>query len=488
MKRFFLSLLLSLSLIFTPFAQPVAASDRLVQIGSGETAIFLTPDAPYYQNHQAAESCDISTDDSCTAYFDFSDWWFPSLYLKNYQDDAIYVRGGSFQSVHVKLSGENQITTTGEYGINVSVNYFYIENSHPELSPASLTINVNSSTTRANAIINEAGDVSLEEKTDATFNVNSTLPAENNSTDEVTGITTPADKNVTIYMNDNLIINNPTGSFGIYTGHFYAVQAQIGGENYGYRPFATITHKINDGFGNAFLNNDFEDSTLASDPKIIATQPEYTFRHDKTATLGTFKLLPAVRGFSANYDDTLEDGENFDSAEARIISSLVKELHPETITDLACLSELEGLCPYNPNLFEIDKTKTELVIAKDVHSGTYRNNSEATISAEENYALKIHFRVADPKNYAFSKIDTVAPMSAGILNGLETANYHIDGPARVYLSPEEIYILAPLTVRSAFAVTSEPEPEEKTEEQVTEIIQDTDKTIIPKAPNTGVVL
>ena len=79
-------------------------------------------------------------------------------------------------------------------------------------------------------------------------------------------------------------------------------------------------------------------------------------------------------------------------------------------------------------------------------------------------------------------------MSAGILNGLETANYHIDGPARVYLSPEEIYILAPLTVRSAFAVTSEPEPEEKTEEQVTEIIQDTDKTIIPKAPNTGVVL
>lgn len=482
MKKSPLAISLSLLLALTPLnVLSWSADGPYVGIGPEANSLTLTAATPYLKDSIPVASCNLATDTTCTAFFDLSNYWFPKLHLNNYHGDSLYIRGYGLQSVHIVLTGDNQITTSSEYGINVSTNYLYFDNAAPTGENVNLTINVNSPTARANGIINELGNVSIEAKVNTTISVHSALSANVDSTDEVTGITTPINKNVNVQMNSQLSIDNPTGSFGIYTGHFYASQVNIGVENYGYHPYATITHKINAGYGDAFFYNDFEGTTIPTDARIVSTQPEYTFIHDKTDTLGTFRFMPAAQGFSANFDDTLTEGEDFTTAEARLVASLEKELNPSAYTDLACHYAADGLCPYNPDLFEIDRTRSELVIADDVHTGTYHDNTQSTISADQPYALKIFFTIKDQNKFAFSKLDEIAPVSAGLLNGIATADLHLFGPTRVYLSPQEIYVLAPLTVTPTTTPTPEPEPEPEPQPETQEIT-------IPKAPNTGIVL
>ena len=474
----FLSLVLVLAL--APLnAFSWSLDDPYVGLGFEANDLALTAETPYLKNNIPVKSCDLAPDPTCTAFFDLSNYWFPKLHLNNYAGDSLYIRGYGFQAVHLVLTGDNQITTANEYGLNVSANYLYIETPDATTDYATLAINVNSITARANGIVNEAGHIIFNGHINTNLSISSTLPATTNSTSEVTGLTTPLDKSVQVRVDSQYTISNPTGSFGIYTGTFRASQGLIGLADYGYHPYITITHKLNSGYGDAFFYNDFEDTTIPLDPKVISTQPEYTFTHEKTTTLVTFRFMPAAQGYSANFEDTLTAGEEFANAQTRLLASLTKELNPSDFTDFSCYYAPDGLCPYNPDLFEIDHARSELVIADDVHTGLYHENTLATISASESYALKIFFTIKDQDKFAFSKLDEVGPVSTGLLNGVETLDLHLYGPTRVYLSPTEIYVLAPLTVIATDLPEPEPEPEPEPKNQ---------EIIIPKAPNTGIVL
>ncbi len=405
-----------------------------------------------------------------------------TLYLNNYHGDAIDLSATTPRKRQILLAGDNVITATGEYGLKLANSYFDIANDYSAGDHASLTINVDSTTTTANGIVT-TGSLYLGADITLTINIQSALAPAETSTDSITGITTPLNEEVGATANTNIIINNPTGSFGIYTGHFGA--AQFGDDvNYGYQPFLTITHKITDGYGDAFFYNDFEGNDISSTRYIIVTQPEYTFTHDRTAALGTFRFVPAVNGVSANFETTLTAGEDFTAANARIVDSLAKELSPEEYTILACIFA-PTLCPFNPELFDIDTSKSEIVLADDYVTGAYHANTATTITADEPYALKITFKTTRP-DFVFSKLDGVGPFSRALLNGQDVYDYvderHTE---RTYVSPTEIYILAPLTVttpRIAFTPTPEEpeEPEEDDEDEIEEI-----KITIPKAPNTG---
>jgi len=392
-----------------------------------------------------------------------------TLSLNNYHGDALDLSTAAPRKRQLLLAGDNVIETTGEYGLKLDVSRFDILNDYSAGSHASLTINVNSTTAVANGIIT-TGHLWLGEDITLTINVQSAITPETTSTDNVTGITTPLNKEISTTARTNLTINNPTGSFGIYTGGFGAAQFDGDSNDYGYQPFLTITHKITDGFGDAFFYNDFEGSEVSASRHIIITQPEYTFSHDRTATLGTFRIIPAVNGVSANFETELTAGEDYATANARIVSSLTKELSPSNYTILACISA-PTLCPFNPELFTIDQSSSEIVLADDLVAGTYHANTSTTISADEPYALKITFRTSRP-DFVFSKLDGVGPFSRALLNGRDVYDYVDERHAeRTYVSPTEIYILAPLTVttpRIAFTPTPE-EPEEDDKDEIKEI-------------------
>ena len=416
-----------------------------------------------------------------------------TLSLNNYHGDALDLAGTGKRQL--LLAGDNVIDTTGEFGLKVSTSRFDITNDDTAGTHSSLTINVNSSTATANGILSLAGGLHLGDNVSLIININSALAADETSTDNVTGITTPLNKSVEASVLTNLTINNPTGSFGIYTGHFGASQFN-GTTNLGYQPFLTITHKITDGYGDAFFYNDFEGNDISSTRYIVATQPEYSFTHERTATLGTFRFIPAVNGVSANFDTELTAGEDYAAANTRIVSSLTKELEPQNYTELICIMA-PTLCPFNPELFDIDQSSSEIVIADDYVSGAYHASTSTTIDSAENYALKITFRTTRP-DFVFSKLDGFGPFSRALLNHQDVYDYcderHTE---RTYVSPTEIYILAPLTVvesvRTATIPEEEPDEEPKDDELELELEPEIEieieptPIVLPKAPNTGVL-
>ena len=408
---------------------------------------------------------------------------YDTLYLDNYHGEAIDLSGTAKRQL--LLTGDNVIDTTGEFGLKVSTSRFDIMNNDAAGTNSSLTINVNSSTAAANGILSLAGNLYLGDNVTITINVNSALAAEETSTSNVTGITTPLDKSVESSVITPITINNPTGNFGIYTGYFGASQFS-GLTNLGYQPFLTITHKITNSYGDALLYNDFEGSSISSTRYVVASQPEYTFTHERTATLGTFRFIPAVNGVSANFETRLTAGEDFATANARIVGSLTKELNPEAHTYLGCIMA-PTLCPFNPELFDIDQTNSEIVLADDLVTGAYHANTATEIDAAGNYALKITFKTSRP-DFVFSKLDGVGPFSRALLNGRDVYDYvderHTE---RVYVSPEEIYILAPLTVSTPIRIATLPEPEPEDEPEDEPEIEAEPPTILPKAPNTGVL-
>ena len=400
--------------------------------------------------------------------------------LNNYHGDALDLPE-EYQYT-ILLSGDNVIDTSGEFGIRVAARDLIFRNADPT-APASLTINVNSATSTANGILNTLGDVTFYHDLTINLNIRSALDPAETSTANVTGITTTLEHQVYSTARTYLNIDNPTGNFGIYSGGFSASQ-YVNGEFLGYQAFTYITHKITDGYGDALFYNDIEGSTMSEriPQRISVTQPNFTFSHLKTDTLGVFRLLPAAYGYSANFEQELTEGEELATAEARLLASLGKELAPETITDIECI--VAPFCPYNPNLFEIDKSKSGLEVISN--TSLLRSASSSTVSADNSYNLKITFTISDPDHFAFSRLDGFGPFSQGILNGKET---YLDTamPSRVYVSPTEIYVLAPLTVISN---NSTIEVEEEVEEEVEieiEIEIETEPTpvTLPKAPNTG---
>lgn len=406
-----------------------------------------------------------------------------TLRLENYHGDAIDLSDTYPRKYRLVLAGDNVINTTGEYGLKVASSRFDIINDDEFGDYSTLTINVNSNTTTANGIINTIGSFNFGDNISLIININSALSQSEISTDNVTGITTPMDKAIESSVLAQIFINNPTGNFGIYTSHFGASQFN-GSINLGYRPFLTITHKITDGYGDAFLYNDFEGSDISIENHISVLRPDYTFIHEKTATLGTFQFIPAVNGVSANFDTELTAGANFVMENARIVNSLAKELHPEDYTYLSCIMAPE-LCPFNPDLFEIDKPNSEIVLVDNLTTGAYHANSNTTISADESYALKITFKTRRP-DFAFSKLDGFGPFSRALLNGRDVYDY-IDArhTERVYVSPTEIYILAPLKVTKPHALIPEPTPEPEDPEPTPEPEPEPNVPVLPKAPNTG---
>lgn len=408
-----------------------------------------------------------------------------TLALNNYHGDAIDLAGTSKRQL--LLAGDNVIDTTGEFGLKVSTSRFDIVNDDAAGTHSSLTINVNSSTSTANGILSLAGSLHLGDNVALVINIHSALTASETSTDNVTGITTPLDKTVEASVLTNITVDNPTGNFGIYTGHFGASQFN-GTTNLGYQPFLAITHKITDGYGDAFFYNDFEGNDISPARYIVVTQPEYSFAHERTATLGTFRFIPAVNGVSANFNTELTAGEDFSTANARIVSSLAKELEPQNYTDLACIMA-PTLCPFNPELFDINQAKSEIVIADDYITGAYHANAATTIAPAENYALKITFKTTRP-DFVFSKLDGFGPFSRALLNGMDVYDYCDERHAeRTYVSPTEIYILAPLTVTTPIRTTTihEEDPEEEPEDDEPEPEIETTPIVLPKAPNTGVL-
>lgn len=407
-----------------------------------------------------------------------------ALRLENYHGGSIDLSDSLPRKRQLVLAGDNVINTTDEYGFKVATSRFDIINDDTAGTSSTLTINVYSATTNANGLLNTVGNFSFGDNISLIINVRSALPAAETSTSNVTGITTPLNKAVNASVKTCITIDNPTGNFGIYTGYFGAVQFEAGVSNLGYRPFLTITHKITDGYGDAFFYNDFEGTNIPDTPHITVARPDYTFTHEKSATLGTFRFIPAINGVSANFDNELIAGEDFATANARIVSSLTKELHPENYTDLICILAPD-YCPFNPELFEIDTTQSEIVLADDLTTGAYHGDTSATITSDESYALKIAFRPSR-SDFAFARLDGFGPFARALLNGVDVYEYIDERHAeRVYLSPYSIYILAPLTVttpRIAFTPTPEEpeEPEEDDEDEIEEI-----KITIPKAPNTG---
>lgn len=399
-----------------------------------------------------------------------------TLRLDNYHGGALDLSADTPHKRELLLAGDNTIDTTGEYGLRLDISRFNIMNDYTAGDHSSLTINVNSSTAVANGILT-TGLLYLGADITLTINVSSTLAPTETSTSTVTGITTPLTKEISATARTYLTINNPTGNFGIYTGHFGAAQFNTETGNYGYQPFLTITHKITDGYGDAFFYNDFEGHQMSPTPSIVVTQPDYTFTHDRTATLGTFHFLPAVNGVSANFATALLAGADFSSENAAIVGSLTKELHPENYTTLVCIYG-PTLCPFSPELFDLDLAKSKIVLADDLTTGAYHENTSPNITVGEPYALKIAFKTTRP-DFVFSKLDGVGPASRALLNGIDVYGY-IDArhSERAYVSPEEIYILAPLTVfeldEDEEEIPEEPQPEPEI-------------TILPKAPNTGVL-
>ena len=409
------------------------------------------------------------------------------LRLENYHGGSIDLSESRPRKRQLILAGDNVIDTTDEYGLKVATSRFNIINDDAAGASSTLTINVNSATTTANGLLNTAGNFSFGDNVSLTINVRSTLPATETSTDNVTGITTPLDKAVNASVKTSITIDNPTGNFGIYTGYFGAAQYEAGSSNLGYRPFLTIAHKITDGYGDAFFYNDFEGTDIPDAPRITVARPDYTFTHEKSATLGTFRFIPAINGVSANFDTELTAGEDFATANARIVSSLAKELHPENYTNLVCILAPD-YCPFNPELYEIDTAHSEIVLADNLTTGAYHANTDTTITTDAPYALKIAFKPSR-SDYAFARLDGFGPFSRALLNGFDVYDYIDERHAeRAYLSPYSIYILAPLIVTTPESEESEPirtlvieeEPEEEPKENQAEV-----KITIPKAPNTG---
>ncbi len=458
MKHSAFSYLFALLFSFLPLETLAGATETIKKISVGGTEYT---ESGTCQNHACVDFDDTTA----------------TLTLDHYNGGAILVEG--YNTVNIVNLSSATINTTGEYGIKTDAEKLnIIQNSI--YGASDMNIVVDSSTGRANGILATNGSIEINENQQFNFDIHSATLHSTITTDEVTAITTSLDKELNVSAATNFYVTNYTGNYGIYTGKITANDKNIDGISTGLNLFGAIYHKITNGTGDAFYYNDFESDTIPDDPKVnVIPRSQVTFKHGRSADSGEFKFLPIVGGVSANYNAELTSGEDYWSANTRIVDSLYKE-EDENI--------LASYDRYDPFPFEIDGG-ARLVVVDDLADGAYHEvdaSESDTIRTGEKYALYIPFCLWDTDWLAFS---LVKGHNFALLNREETNNvFRIDSGYAYALAPlsldgQSINYNPILAAKMALDYDSLASSEEEAEAETTSNSSPT--TMLPKAPNTG---
>lgn len=417
-KKSILAIIMSLTISLNPLLVSAHWLDNgYFRIKFGEE-LYLSPEKPYLKTEPnsntfyAVENCNLENDETCVAFFDNETSAFTKyLYLSNYIGPEIKYEPNAYEELYIISSGTNLIKTSNEYGLSCEISnsarcYLYGN----ETAKSEVKINVKSSTKTANGI-RSTGDVWIGNNLSLSIDIDSALPKSEVSTSNVTGITV-GDNNSIVLTEDssNITINNPTGNYSMYGGTYsvsrndFACKDTVPCSVHG-----KFTHKITNGIGDFFNNNDFEGNSTPDSPKVIGPSPTYTFSHVKTEKIGTFTFYPAITGVNAIFDEEVYDGEDFPTAETRFKESLKRDDDRESVETYGlghgCKSDQFEVDPENSYLENLTHPENRTIISKD-----------------DQYLFWISFRSTDDK-HAFT-LDWEGPHSYAVINDkLKTAQF-----------------------------------------------------------------
>ena len=379
---------------------------------------------------------------------------YGSARLNNYVGDALDFSNQSNFQYQIYFSGKNQIATTGEFGIRAKAETLIFT---PLDSDASLEIIVNSSTATANGILNTTGSLELNENSKISISVSSSLPAATVSTSEVTAISVA--QHLRAYPNVSLNLSNPTGNYAVFAQTYFL----MGSEG---ADFFHATHKITNGVGDAFYNNDFEETSWVCTADgdcsrhVSVSMPDFTFSHLRSGTLGEFRFLTSIEKIAVLLDTSpintqnLATPELFAVEEARLKNSLA-------------LSEASASQPIS-----LDYEASRLI-----QDGDRLFFRLAVISTNPNYGF-LHQDLG-PYSHLFLN-DNLEPFYAWDTNRLRPA----DGYHESFDIPLDTFTPAPAI---------EPKPEQPLIINPTELPEDPAPTVtilspvVPKTPDTSAI-
>lgn len=459
-KKSILAIIMSLTISLNPllvFAHWLDNGYFRVEFGE---ELYLSPEKPYLKTEPnsntfyTVENCNLENDETCVAFFDNETSAFTKyLYLSNYIGPEIKYEPNAYEELYIITSGTNLIKTSNEYGLSCEISNSarcYLYGSETEKSY--VTININSSTKTANGI-KSTGDIWIGHNLSLVINVDSAFPESEISSSNVTGITVGDNSNITLTEDSsNIKINNPTGNYSMYGGNYHVSRDYFSCQDAA--PcfvHGKFTHKITNGVGDFFNNNDFEGNSTPDSPKVIGPSPTYTFSHVKTEDMGTFTFYPAITGVNATFDEEVYDGEDFSTVETHFKESLKRDDNRESVEKYGlghgCKSEWFEIVPEDSYLENL----------------THPEN-HATISKDDQYLFWVSFHSTD-NEHAFT-LDWEGPHSYAVINDkLKTVQFSPFARSEDAFTEQFGYELTILTKEEA-EINEEPtsEPIETTPE------------------------
>lgn len=411
----------------------------------------LNKEKMYWNGSEPVEFCELGID-GCSVFFNLTEQYLTyRLNLVNYTGPEIYVTNQSYRDIRIFYSGENVINSTSEYGIyneNYPHSMLYLT---PATEDSSLTINVNSTTSRANGILLNEGNLEIEGPGGhLEVNVNSTASPDEITGPELTGITIKKNGRLNIHHSNYLTINNPTGNYSVSADRLL-LRTFMGGC---YEPIVnnrwndapcyarnTFTHKITNGVGDVIEGNDFE---ILNSPmeKVFVNSDQYSFSHVKSETLGEFRLIPATTGTSVSVSQEITSGKNFEEEEQKLRESMQKsdKIIEEVCADYGCRTAY-----IEPN--------PEDSVLENVSNPSDRSK----ISLENSYNFIISFKTTVSDRVL--PYTTTAPYGIAVLNG-ESFLYQPKDFVGRSEDGSKIWFRIPITVvRGEEEPEPEPEPE-----------------------------
>lgn len=433
----------------------------LVRLGDAE----LNENTPYLQNGMSVSYCDLGVD-GCSAYLETINPDSINLQLAYYEGDEIEIVG--VNHVNVEIKDEARIFSRTDVGIKTDADLLSFTATNPR-AMTSLYINTSTNTNTAIGIWNTKGSIDLGSRLWYTMDISSGVPSNIQTTDNVTGITTRSDQRISMALDAQVDIFNETGNYSIYTGRIDTRNESAMGGSCSMDVILRATHKTTDGAGNGIYQNDFDGPSLETSIVNIPKTEYTSFKGWQYTILPLFHET-----VEANYDNSLEYGEDTFYASDRIKNSLGEGESAEYYFDLE---------------------KSGLVMVDDIATGAYHEPTSENIESE-NYALKIDVNLWSWEWYAFGPIQHRNTKIK--LNGEVT-----DGGRLYYVNFIESYILAPIVVNGTPDETSvmqntviglaqgdeigdaSTDADLETELESDSATRAETTTVLPKAPNTG---
>ena len=481
MKNTFFSFIFAVLFSIIPLEVFVSAAS-FVRLGDA----YLDENNPYLENGVPVSYCDLGVN-GCDAYLETTGLNAVNLHLNYYDGDEIEIEG--IDNVNIEVKDQAWIHARGEVGIKTDANLLSFTPTDPNTS-TTLSVSVGDYTNNsAVGILNTRGSIDLGSRMWYSISLYSAHPYDVESTNDVTGIVTRSDQNISMALDAHIDIYNPTGDYGIYTGHIYSRDESISGSACSHETIMRIINKTNL-TQQAIYQNDFNGPSLTTE---IVNIPKTLY----TSILGwEYRITPLFdQSIAVNFDDELEYGENASTANDRIINSADIEYNPSDYSDNKVL---QGYSPmYGLGIWG----SSSLVALDDDALSGYHDISDDTIS-NENYALKLAIDLWETEWFAFGEIQS--PKIRFMINHEEVeAQLH-------YVNAGQVYLLLPLTVKNApvlgtaNSITNNDDEQDSTDNgtDTTGTEDDSDDNIVagvttpltayvfpkitlPKAPNTG---